>query len=59
MDINLVTRKNYSDYLEESGYQAKENDSVNFLKGWTWNDGYKYPEGTEDVPVTSITVQEA
>jgi len=24
MDINLVTRKNYSDYLEESGYHQKK-----------------------------------
>jgi len=58
MDINLVTRQNYSLYLNESGY--KPNDAHNFLQGWTAVDGvYQYPAGTEDIPVTSITVKEA
>ena len=59
MDVDLVTRSNYSRYLNESSY--KPQDPHSFLRGWTVSaDGeYTYPNGTDDVPVTSITVQEA
>jgi hypothetical protein len=56
MDINLVSRFNFSTFLNETGY--KPQDPHNFLRGWSISDDgvYSYPNGTEDVPVTSVTV---
>ena len=62
MDVNLVIRANYSEYLKATGYEPVDNH--NFLRGWTFTNesgkgNYQVPSGTEDVPVTSITVDEA
>jgi len=55
----LVTRKDFQNFLKTSGYYPK--DAHNFLSGWTIKDdgSYECPADQLDLPVTSISVDEA
>ena len=58
VDTTPVTRAQYSQYLIASAYQPE--DATNFLRQWTADRGvWTYPEGTADVPVTWVSLDEA
>jgi len=55
MDKYPVTRAQYKRFLNVTNYRPK--DTTNFLKGWAAN--WTVPIGTENIPVTSISLREA
>jgi len=59
IDRDLVTRGDYSKYLQESGYRPS--NVFNFLLGWnsTTNGSFAPPSGTDRWPVTSVSLAEA
>jgi formylglycine-generating enzyme required for sulfatase activity len=55
MDRFPVTALNYSAFLEDTGFQPK--DDYRWLKNW--NGSHTPPAGVEDLPVTYISLDEA
>ena len=57
IDKTPVTNAAYRQYLETSGYQPA--DAHNFLKNWFHNGTYQVPAGSEEHPVTYVSLAEA
>ena len=60
LDKQPVTRLQYYQYLLASSYRP--DDSSNFLRQWSFNDStgaYDFPAGTESLPVSWVSLEEA
>ena len=58
MDITEVTRKDYKEFLEATGYRPPFIAEDWAEDGWNWN-GVDYPEGTADHPVVMVSWYDA
>ena len=58
MDLTEVTRKDYKEFLETTGYRPPFIAEEWAEDGWNWN-GVDYPEGTADHPVVMVSWYDA
>ena len=58
MDLTEVTRKDYKEFLEATGYRPPFIAEEWAEDGWNWN-GTDYPEGTADHPVVMVSWYDA